>query len=526
MEPAGIHEDVVVAADIVPPADPGGRPATTSRSVSIAELSAEVLALSDRLEAVTGELARMVRDGSSTDAAHGAASRDVLVASGRLAQVSTVLSAVAFVRMEVTRACVDDGFLDEGRWAARHAGLSNSEVGLCRRISRCVARYPQIAEAFLTGEVRGYHLAAIDTIIPERFCAADRATAVELVTSIQGELLAAADTCETEREFRRFCAQVRRRLDCDGPAPPPGSLSDRSELSLRPYSDGRWLLHGDLSPDDGALWATLLEDELRRTNDSTTLASNSIGSDRSVGDDSRPGDGDGDGDGDDDGDGEWVARSVRLADSARSLLLRGAATRRPGRIGLFVHLDLNDLIARGGTIADTPLAHTEAGYDISDDTLWALLADADVTPVITLDGSPLSFGRTRRLAPDILRRVLAHRDRTCCFPGCDTPAIWLDQHHTITWAEGGSTDPATIRGLCRAHHRLRHAHKWGLHPPDAEAPATSGNYVVTHPDGTAHDPTPRWRRRRRHDPYRTLTLRRLEADLADRASTAAGVLPG
>jgi hypothetical protein len=72
----------------------------------------------------------------------------------------------------------------------------------------------------------------------------------------------------------------------------------------------------------------------------------------------------------------------------------GAGAKRPGRVGLFLHVDLNDLAAMGADVT----AHTEANLDISDDTLWALLAGAEVTPILTDTGTPLSYGRTRRLS--------------------------------------------------------------------------------------------------------------------------------
>ena len=456
----------------------------------MAQVAAEIGSLCERLEALSAELAVLVRDGSGADAAVGAAARDAMASAGRLSGVSTVISSVAFCRMEETNAAFDDGIRDAGWWAQVQAGLSGSETAACRRVARCLAAYPQIAEAFLAGSLRGFHLAAIDSIIPARFQGDARTRCEELVGSIQGELIDAAALCATEARFRRFCAAIRQRLDLDGPKP---DVPDRSELRLSESSNGRWFLSGDLTADDGAICASILEGEMRRAHDE---ARNGGGGE--VADD-RP-----------------VAQSVRRSEALVRLLTRGAATDKAGRVGLFLHLDLRDLEFRGGTIPEHDKAHTEAGYDVSDDTLWGLLADADVIPTINLEGSPLSYGRTRRLAPDILRRILAMRDRNCAFPGCDSPAMWLDQHHIIGWIEGGETDPGNIRGTCRFHHHLRHDHNWVLDPPDPGHPAAPGDFRVTRPNGQAFDPTPRWRaeqtaRQRRHDPYRQHVLQRLEA---------------
>ena len=480
----GVHEDVVVSrGDLDDTSEPRG-------VGSVTQVADEIGLLCERLEALSGELAVLVRDGSGTDTAVGAAARDAMAAAGRLAGVSTVISAVAYCRMDETNASFDDGVRDTGFWAQRHGGFSASETALCRRITRCLADYPQIAEAFLAGDLRGHHLAAIDRIIPGRFAGSTRDTAVETISAVQGELIQAAVLCETDARYRRFCASIRDRLDIDGPQP---RVSEDSEVRLAELGNGRWSLWGDLSADHGAVIASLLDDEIRRAHDNNR--------------DNK------DGNGADTRD-ERVPQCVRRAEVLRELLMRGAATNKAGRVGLFVHLDLADLEARGGVVPETPVARTEAGYDVSDDTLWALLADADVIPVVNLDGTPLSYGRTRRLAPDILRHILAHRDQTCGFPGCDSPPIWLDQHHVIGWIEGGVTDPTNIRGTCRFHHHLHHDHNWDLDPPDPDDPSAPGDYRVTRPDGSPFDPTPRWRarqtpRQHRHDPYRQHILQRL-----------------
>ena len=129
----------------------------------------------------------------------------------------------------------------------------------------------------------------------------------------------------------------------------------------------------------------------------------------------------------------------------------------------------------------------------------------------------MSYGRTRRLAPEILKRVLAHRDRSCVVAGCDRPPIWQDRHHVIRWADGGETDPSNTLGLCRFHHRLHHEEGWRIEPDPDGGPEAA----VTRPDGRPLSKVPRWRERsRRHDPYRACVLARLDADLAIAATAA------
>jgi len=178
--------------------------------------------------------------------------------------------------------------------------------------------------------------------------------------------------------------------------------------------------------------------------------------------------------------------------------MAGAGTDRPGRVGLFLHIDLDDLNTSNPDDTDTALtellngrrpAHTEAGLDITDDTLWGLMADADITPVFNRNGTSLSYGRTRRLAPSILRRVIAHRDRRCRFDGCRRSTEGCHIHHVVHWDDGGETDTANSASQCPYHHlNAHHARKFGI------AGDADGDLTITRPDGSAFDATPLYRR--------------------------------
>ena len=54
-----------------------------------------------------------------------------------------------------------------------------------------------------------------------------------------------------------------------------------------------------------------------------------------------------------------------------------------------------------------------------------------------------------------LQRFVRTRDTTCCFPGCDRPAVYCDLDHTIPYAAGGLTHPGNLKCLCRKHHLLK-----------------------------------------------------------------------
>ena len=54
-----------------------------------------------------------------------------------------------------------------------------------------------------------------------------------------------------------------------------------------------------------------------------------------------------------------------------------------------------------------------------------------------------------------LQRFVRIRDTTCCFPGCDRPAVYCDVDHTVPYNAGGLTHPGNLKCLCRKHHLLK-----------------------------------------------------------------------
>jgi len=188
-------------------------------------------------------------------------------------------------------------------------------------------------------------------------------------------------------------------------------------------------------------------------------------------------------------DAAWVPRSEQAATALLGLAMNGAGAKQPGRVALYLHADLSDIgpidldgideFIRGGGSA-----HTEAGIDITTDSLWGLLADADIVPVFNWNGTPLCYGRTRRLAPAVLRRVVAHRDRRCRIPGCTAPPNRCDIHHVIEWDNNGDTDPPNSMNACRAHHHGIHDRGWSV-TGDANEHLT-----VRRPDGLIFDGRP------------------------------------
>lgn len=122
---------------------------------------------------------------------------------------------------------------------------------------------------------------------------------------------------------------------------------------------------------------------------------------------------------------------------------------RPAQVTVIVPFDPVRREVGAGTV--------DSGERVTPATVRRMACDADVLPVV-LDtaGRPLDVGRSRRLFPEWLRRVLAARDRGCAFPECDRPVGWCDAHHVVSWLDGGVTSVDNGVLLCRGHHRLIH----------------------------------------------------------------------
>jgi hypothetical protein len=109
-------------------------------------------------------------------------------------------------------------------------------------------------------------------------------------------------------------------------------------------------------------------------------------------------------------------------------------------------------------------------------TVRKLLVDAKVYPVVMGDnGEVLDYGRGKRFFTDTQKRAIAVRDGgTCQFADCDKPVRYTDTHHTVPWAEGGSTNVADGVPACHEHHQQ----------------LTDGGYRITRRNGTTYTYAP------------------------------------
>ena len=146
------------------------------------------------------------------------------------------------------------------------------------------------------------------------------------------------------------------------------------------------------------------------------------------------------------------------------------------------------------------------GITIPDAIRDLLLCDGTITPTFTTAGRPVNVGRSLRIVPDRLRRLVEHRDEKCRVPWCQRER-GLDIHHLIHWRDGGPTDLWNLIALCERCHRAHHQGLLGItgnadradgliftdqhgriidfaaHPQPPDRPAPTPRHRYRHPDG-------------------------------------------
>ena len=442
-------------------------------------LESTVTYLEQLLDAVADTMPRSCITTDLAIAADPTRFRELTTLIARLHHVSELLAMMCAGAVDTAAFHRNDHLPTSRAWVTHHHGLTKRDANELVRADQTRRRHPLVDRAVRNGELTLAQVLAIGTIIPDRLTGQDRRAAIELVDEVMQTLLDQAAPLSID-QFRQLCAAARNRLDTDGPQPVrKDDPNSPSEVRLTPLFNGRWALTGDLSAADGALISTMFQDaqaQELRANRANNNANSSGGGERGHGErgDGERGDGergygerggnsssDRSGDGDDTGDPPKRPLAQWQGDIMIRILANGSATNKPGRAAFYLHINLDDLLNRhdlphqllNGT---TPTAWTEAGYDIDDTTIWNWLAGADLTPIYEHGGQPLAYGRTRRIAPNILRRAIAYRDRHCQANGCDTPPIWTEAHHLQHWEDGGTTDPDNMFCKCAPQHRAEH----------------------------------------------------------------------
>jgi hypothetical protein len=179
----------------------------------------------------------------------------------------------------------------------------------------------------------------------------------------------------------------------------------------------------------------------------------------------------------------WIAHRA-LSESAETV--EGGGRPSADENEVLVHIDARLLSAPAGV--DDPPIDTPDSLDatapcsvgdlapIAIETARRLCCDGGIVPVVRDGDRTIAVGRRTRAIPPAIRRALRVRRPCCAFPGC-TRTRWLDAHHVVHWAHGGTTDLDNLIQLCRHHHRLVHEGGWTVRSDGR------GGFEVRRPDG-------------------------------------------
>jgi hypothetical protein len=256
------------------------------------------------------------------------------------------------------------------------------------------------------------------------------ATQVQAEAVGQGVDLAAVDqtlaqvaTTQPYAQLGRVVGHYLARLDPDGPEPDP---TEGRSLTLSKHLDGSLSIRGELDAVGGEKLQAALESIVQAARPAGDLRSRAQQLGNAV---------------------------VQLADNAlASGQLPMLRTVKPQ---LIVTIPLDDLLdpATGPGAATTgfgaTLSAARARWAACDSTITRLVLDPD--------SQPLDLGRTKRVVPPHLRRMVEQRDRHCVFAGCEAPTHWCDVHHLLEWVrDRGETSLENSALLCERHHTKVH----------------------------------------------------------------------
>jgi len=149
----------------------------------------------------------------------------------------------------------------------------------------------------------------------------------------------------------------------------------------------------------------------------------------------------------------WADALVGAAHSVLGHDASGAEV--AARPGVLVHLE--------APVGDTDgwRAEMHMGPALPPSMRRYLTCDCDIAAVWHTDGHPVQVGRTQRIVPRRIRRLVEHRDGGCRVPGCDSH-LWVEVHHIIHWEDHGDTVTWNLICLCAHHHRQHHQGLLGI----------------------------------------------------------------
>ena len=402
-------------------------------------------ALAEQLRKAAADLAALSADELSSQGA-----RDAIETIERARALMDAAESKLLARFDQTLGCRAEGFRTTRAWMTQRCQVTSATASRRMKVARALPSLPLVADRFTRGAL------SFDQV--ECFARALNDRTADAMAEDEAALLSLAEGLRPD-DFAREMRGWMEQADADGCDPDPGHR-DRT-MSLSQSIDSRWFGRLELGSADGAVLKTALEAvmaELWKQEQKDCELDPAL--ERTVG--------------------------QRRVDALLELVRRGIAanpeTAEVQRAALSLLITLEDFQAdRGG--------QTDAGDRISPAGIDRLTCDSVVTPLgWSLDGVPLSHGRTRRLPTAAQRRAISARDRGCVFPGCDAPPNRCDGHHRRHWKRDlGPTDTDNIDLVCTGtHHPLLHEGGWELERDEHGRPCW---YT---PDGNLLDPRPGW----------------------------------
>lgn len=301
-------------------------------------------------------------------------------------------------------------------------------------------------------------------------------------------------------------------LDQDGPAPDDTTRRRQRRFRFgRAKLDGTTSFFGIATAEDVALLKELFASRRRGSElDRTPAGGDPDGTDEAGGPDSI--------------ETEWVeragpdgtprSREQQDFDTLIDTIKAGMAAEKTGAAStsplhdVIIQVSATDLESRTG---NAWTAGVMAGLPIT--TVERIACTEGVRLLVSGDqGEPLWLGRSTRLFSAAQKKALhVAAGGRCQYPGCTTPAPYLEAHHIAWWdRDAGPTDMDQGILLCSYHHHLVHAHA----SPVEIIRWHDDVYIV--PTGWRGPPGERMRRQRGPvaDPRITTTLRRFDPPAA------------
>jgi hypothetical protein len=305
----------------------------------------------------------------------------------------------------------DRGYAPSGdgsatNWLRHHCNMSGATADRHVKFARQLPDLEKTQQALESGQIGIEHALEIA-----------RATE-DMGAAAEGELLEAARSKDPV-EVRQVAKELRHRADPEGMAGLALAQHRKRRLRLYDLADGMLALEAALPPEGGVALKLCLE--------------SLIGIPPK--DDER-------------------SQQQRHADALLELCRRQLDSGKlPSMGGRKPHLTL---VVHAETLAGeagAPAAQLEGYGAISVETAKRI-ASGGTLSVLTVDsnGVALNLGRSRRLASEPQRRVLAARRPHCAWPGCTWEARHCEPHHLDEWWRGGGSDVKRMVLLCRARH--------------------------------------------------------------------------